>query len=43
MIVLNALWVGCINVCGRIIAFRDPPASAIYSQGYGYDYSKTDN
>jgi hypothetical protein len=44
MILLNALWVGCLNsFFGRVIGFREPPAEAIYSLGYGYDYGKTDN
>jgi len=43
MIFLNTLLVGCINsVFGRVVSFRQEPASAIYSLGYGYDYSKTD-
>ena len=43
MIVLNALLVAWVHCSGRIITWRDPPAVAIYSRGYGYNYGKTDN
>lgn len=43
MLVLNAVWVSCINIFGRVATWGAQPASAIYSLGYGYDYEKTDD
>jgi hypothetical protein len=44
MLLLNSVWVGVINsVFGRVVSWRQVPAEAIYSLGYGYDYDDTDD
>ena len=43
MVRLNFIRVCCINAFARVVTTREPPASAIYSSGYGYNYTKTDN
>jgi len=43
MLFLNALRTTYVNMFGRVVTWRDQPASAIYSLGYGYDYEKTDD
>lgn len=43
MLFLNAIRVSCANAYGRVATWKQEPASAIYSLGYGYEYSKTDD
>ena len=42
MLTLNYIRVVLINLYGTLATWHLDPAVSIYTRGYGYDYSKTD-
>jgi len=42
MLFLNAIRASVINIYGRVVTWKERPASALQGLGYPYEYSKTD-